>query len=85
MTRLHDVIPGVPSYQEAEQNYYLCGRCGKSYKQRRNLNRHIRYECGTAKKQQVCPLCGKKYTRPEYVKEHLLRRHPTYQYVLCNE
>lgn len=49
------------------------------------LTGNIRYECGVAKKQQVCPLCGKKYTRPEYVREHFSRRHPTYHDVLWNE
>ena len=87
--RVYDVIPGVPTHRtlihEEGQNCYLCGRCGKSYKLRGNLNRHIRYECGAAKKQQVCPLCEKKYSRPEHLREHFLRRHPFDQYVLQNQ
>jgi len=63
-----------------------CPSCGRVYKVRSSLNRHVRYECGAAKKQQQCNICGKKYTRPEYVREHYHRRHPlaTYeQYQLC--
>lgn len=86
---MYDVIPGVPSdhtlVHEAGQNYYFCGGCGKSYKLRGNLNRHTRYECGAAKKQQVCPLCEKKYSRPEHLREHFLRRHPTDQYFVWKE
>ena len=55
---------------------YTCQSCGRVYKVKSSLNRHIRYECGAAKKQQQCNICGKRYTRPEYVRGHYQRRHP---------
>ncbi|KDR21805.1 hypothetical protein L798_02607 [Zootermopsis nevadensis] len=44
--------------------------CGRSYKQISSLNRHMRYECGQANKNQECYLCGRKYYRPDTLQEH---------------
>ena len=77
------VISGKSSFaldKLVELNFF-CIRCGRGYKQRGNLTRHVRYECGEAKKKQICPICGKKYTRPDCVKEHWLKVHSDVHYI----
>lgn len=49
---------------------HICSRCGRSYKIRSTLNRHMRYECGIARKKLACEICGKKFSRPDNLKQH---------------
>lgn len=49
---------------------HICPRCGRCYKIRSTLNRHIRYECGIARKKLACEICGKKFSRPDNLKQH---------------
>ncbi|XP_065209935.1 zinc finger protein 559-like [Planococcus citri] len=44
--------------------------CGKQYKHKFNLNRHIRYECGVAK-QFRCSECHKMFSQKSSLKSHL--------------
>lgn len=54
-----------------EDKPHSCLNCGRNYKKRCTLNRHIRYECGSARKSLVCYLCGRLYTRPDTLIEHI--------------
>ncbi|KAK6617129.1 hypothetical protein RUM43_014731 [Polyplax serrata] len=49
---------------------HACPMCGRCYKIRSTLNRHIRYECGMARKKLACEICGKKFSRPDNLKQH---------------
>jgi len=50
--------------------YFMCPKCGvKSYKYKKDLNRHLKLECGVSPKF-TCGICGKKYKRKETLKQH---------------
>ncbi|KAJ9596806.1 hypothetical protein L9F63_012187, partial [Diploptera punctata] len=66
------------SYKKfAEARQHECVICGKTYKRRHHLVRHLRYECGPARKQQQCTICGKRYSRPDTLQEHYILYHLT--------
>ncbi len=46
-----------------------CINCGKRYKYKFNLTRHIRYECGVAP-QFSCPECGRSFSQKSSLKSH---------------
>ncbi|XP_071449191.1 longitudinals lacking protein, isoforms H/M/V isoform X6 [Hetaerina americana] len=79
---LSPVIPG-PSSGVAERDaggdpsspssrLHPCPRCGRPYKTRSTLNRHLRYECGGAGRRFECPICLKRISRPDTFRQHAL-------------
>nr|KAF7410747.1 hypothetical protein H0235_013354 [Vespula pensylvanica] len=54
---------------------YQCTKCGKRYKNQSSLSRHIRYGCGPTKLKCVCPHCGRIYSRPDTLADHVVRIH----------
>lgn len=58
----------IRSYGEPRSNAQ-CPNCGKLYKYKFNLNRHIRYECGVAK-QFRCAECGRSFSQKSSLKSH---------------
>lgn len=62
-----------PEAGDARQ--HECQLCGRTYKRRHHLVRHLRYECGPARKQQQCAICGKRYSRPDTLQEHYVLYH----------
>ncbi|XP_043504089.1 transcription factor SPT20 homolog isoform X3 [Polistes fuscatus] len=50
---------------------YSCTKCGKRYKNHSSLCRHNRYGCGPTKLKCVCPNCGKIYSRPDTLADHI--------------
>ncbi|KAL3275251.1 hypothetical protein HHI36_020020 [Cryptolaemus montrouzieri] len=49
---------------------FRCSQCGKRYKQKANLNRHLRYECGIVPKYK-CPYCSHMTKRKFSLKMHI--------------
>lgn len=49
---------------------HMCFACGKRYKTRSKLNRHVRYECGAARNQLQCRVCGRRFSRPDNLRQH---------------
>jgi len=41
-------------------NFYVCQRCGHSFKHSSSFRRHLRYECGVEPRFQ-CSICGMKF------------------------
>lgn len=54
---------------------FPCMKCGKIYKNRRHLTRHLNFECGIPPMFQ-CPACPARTKRQSNLKQHILRRHP---------
>ncbi|CAH0547425.1 unnamed protein product [Brassicogethes aeneus] len=60
--------------------YYLflhvCNRCGKSYKNKTSLSRHVHHECGISP-QFKCVICTKQFKRRDRLKRHEKEVHST--------
>ncbi|KAK0096628.1 hypothetical protein PV326_004922 [Microctonus aethiopoides] len=52
---------------------YICTTCGKRYRNSSSLNRHTRYGCGRTSYRCECPICGRFYSRPDTLADHLAR------------
>lgn len=52
-----------------------CQDCGKVYRHRRHLQRHMKYECGSKKARFKCPVCLQTFIRPEHLKRHGMSIH----------
>ena len=50
--------------------WYCPNNCGRKYKRKTHLNRHLKYECGVPK-QFKCDVCDKPFTHKESLKTHL--------------
>jgi len=68
---------GVSSEEDGIQ-LHVCHLCGKSYKSRSTLNRHLRYECGRARFKLECSICGRKFSRPDNLRQHAGIHMPEY-------
>ncbi|KAJ8894856.1 hypothetical protein PR048_000163 [Dryococelus australis] len=69
---------GGPQCQTATSSFhpvgFTCTLCGKLYKWRTNLQRHMRLECGKAPQFQ-CPHCGKRFSRHDVLCAHIRSVH----------
>ncbi|KAJ3635636.1 hypothetical protein MTP99_008529 [Tenebrio molitor] len=63
------------SVSDSEIFTCLCNNCGKMYKSKGNLQRHLNYECGK-EPHITCPLCGLQTKYRSSMKRHVLNRHP---------
>lgn len=57
------------------RDVHFCRECGKMYKNLSSLNRHTRYGCGPEKIKCICQFCGKTYSRPDTLMDHVARAH----------
>ncbi|KAL0132450.1 hypothetical protein PUN28_000295 [Cardiocondyla obscurior] len=78
------VQPGPP--RKSRHSYYLrdedltlkCLQCGRGYKVKSSLSKHLRYECG-GRKNFTCDLCGRNFTQNISLRRHLMHSHNFYQ------
>lgn len=63
-------------YRETVQKtvWYCPNNCGRKYSVKRNLKRHLRYECGVPK-QFHCSICSKAFMRREHMMSHRILVH----------
>lgn len=69
MDHLHDDVVHVE-----RRKLYCCPQCQKSYTQKRNMIRHLRYECGVEPKFQ-CQYCSFKAKQKANLKSHIWFKH----------
>ncbi|CAL1680048.1 unnamed protein product [Lasius platythorax] len=60
--------------QQFPQQGHVCKNCGKSYKQRNNLVRHFKYECGKNPRFQ-CPYCNFRTKQRYNMYSHIKNKH----------
>lgn len=67
-------IPVHVDREEVDGMFYCPRQCGRKYKYKKGLVRHLKYECGI-EPQFKCPICNKTYKQPETFKMHLMSIH----------
>lgn len=60
--------------EEASEQVHECPQCFKSYNYRKNLLRHLKYECGVAAKES-CRFCPYVTRYKHSLKVHLMSQH----------
>lgn len=65
---------GIPQMPLPMQAPNICARCGKSYKHRAHLKRHIEFECGILPRFK-CHYCPHKSKRKSNMETHVLICH----------
>ncbi|CAH0381270.1 unnamed protein product [Bemisia tabaci] len=60
-----------------EDTRFVCDLCGKSYKRKRHLQRHQKFECEFVieKPQFPCPHCPYLSKQKDYLKKHIFFKH----------
>lgn len=67
-------VVGFEIVQVTERARFQCERCDKSYKHKRNLLRHAKFECQKIKF--FCLICEKSYTQQHWLRYHIEKAHP---------
>lgn len=52
---------------------FKCQQCSRTYKQKHNLVRHLRYECGVQRFS--CAVCPYRATRRNILRAHMFKAH----------
>lgn len=67
-------LPGIPN----PDSYFYCpNECGRKYKWKRDMTRHLKYECG-GKKSFNCTICQKSFSHKNDLKKHMIIKHKTF-------
>lgn len=57
------------------ESRFLCPQnCGRSYKNKSSINRHLQFECGVERKFE-CHVCFKRFTHKIHLANHLVTVH----------
>ncbi|CAH1399500.1 unnamed protein product [Nezara viridula] len=67
----------VHVFKSTEEGHY-CYSCGRKYKYKKHLNRHVRYECGKAPSF-LCPHCPKGFSRKQSLTFHVFSKHKDFK------
>ncbi|XP_073977086.1 longitudinals lacking protein, isoforms A/B/D/L-like [Rhodnius prolixus] len=71
---MHATLDKIKDTLRLHSGRYICVACNRSYKYKRGLNQHVRFECGKAP-QEKCPYCPYKAKLKYAVKSHLALKH----------
>jgi len=72
--------------EQSESRISCPNYCGRSYKNKQSLWRHLKFECGV-QPQFICYICQKRFTDKQSMKRHVIlqiHRHLNNWYVLNN-
>lgn len=58
---------------------YSCKRCGKLYRNKTSLSRHVNQECGKIAKH-PCHICNKLFKRKDHLTQHIRETHGVVNY-----
>ena len=75
-TRIYVYTSSIQSpltgFKEMRVAAFKCTKCNSSYRQKRSLDQHLKYECGVAFQ---CTLCTQNFTVKGSLRAHLLSVH----------
>ena len=70
-------VPSKGSASEEDLQKHLCSECGKSYKSKNSLKRHLLVHGGS---QSLCYICAKQFADKDQVKRHIETTHHGVRY-----
>ncbi|XP_046829812.1 zinc finger and BTB domain-containing protein 6-like [Vespa crabro] len=59
---------------------HYCPKCNRGFTLKKNMNRHLRHECGMAPKYQ-CPYCCKLSKFSQNIYSHIRKYHPDFSFL----
>ncbi|XP_076172999.1 PR domain zinc finger protein 14-like [Ptiloglossa arizonensis] len=66
------------NYLREEDLTLKCAQCGRAYKVKHSLTKHLKYECG-GRRNFACDFCDSSYTQNVNLRLHLMRIHNVYR------
>lgn len=64
----------LPDLPNPDIYFYCPNDCGRKYKWKRDVTRHLKYECG-GKKSFKCTICHKSFSHKTTLKTHMINKH----------
>ncbi|CAH1399499.1 unnamed protein product [Nezara viridula] len=77
----------VHVFKSTEEGHY-CYSCGRKYKYKKHLNRHVRYECGMFQERHNCSNCYRSYKHRHHLLRHIkfhCGKPPAFHCQSCNK
>jgi hypothetical protein len=68
-------LEGQEVIYHGRQEEFQCMTCGKTYRYKKNMVRHVRFECGKEPQFQ-CPYCPHQTKHKSSIQMHIKNRHP---------
>lgn len=68
------MFTGVNNSYELVKYFHCPNNCGRKYKHKKNVSRHLTLECGVPKKFK-CSICERYFTRNDSRLTHMLLQH----------
>ena len=65
-----------PNVFDAFSGRWYCVKCGRHFAGKRQLNRHLRYECDV-QPQYTCGICNRQFRHAHHLKRHIFCVHPS--------
>ena len=65
---------GVSFFSGGNRNLFICQKCGRTYRVKRSLARHMRFECGV-EPQFPCSFCPYRAYQAVHLRHHMLNNH----------
>ncbi|XP_039284618.1 longitudinals lacking protein isoform X1 [Nilaparvata lugens] len=73
---MHFAFKNINLLSRVNVECFKCKQCGKSYRHRSSLNKHVKNECGKDPQMQ-CPYCSHRTKHKGNLKSHIVAKHLT--------